>query len=189
MLINSMETIKITNSRESVSPGLNFEFYEFWHTLLRPLDQDFDLFACIPQALQVFRNYYNKIWWVNSAWRPTDDPRGPHAHLDCPPAVDSQSEEGWPEVMADIRNELKNWRTSDLVKKVLETGVNCIIIEHDCLHIHYRTEYNSHPVIGDELGEDMKGKSYDLVYTDGLYLGEWQPKAGDPRGENTIYSI
>lgn len=168
-----METIKITNDTNNID-GLNFAPVEFWKPLITPLCQDFDLYACIPKALQVLRNKFG-TWWINSAWRPNDNTAGPTAHIICPPAVDSQSAENWPVVMSQIREELKNWRNSELIQDMLSIGVNCIIIEGSCLHVHYRTEYNSHP-------DDSK-------WPDGIYLGEWQPESGNPNGINTIYSI
>jgi hypothetical protein len=156
-----MKTIKITKTDTPVLPGLNFLTSEFW----TPAGRDFELYECMPLALQAFRDWFTELygspvkWHVTSTFRPWDDPKLPEAHRVPPPAVDSVSMDTnlWPWVVKIIRKELQNWQTSTLVEKVVTTGCNIIIIEGGCLHIHYRT-YKLHII---------------KKFPQGIYLGEW----------------
>jgi len=166
-----MDTIHISNRDEQITP--NFNVMEFFRPSLTKPELEFDLYKCLVDALQAFREYFNVGWIVSSVYRPTDPLTMPPAHRVPPPAVDCYSAQDWADIMPKIREEMKNWRNSELMQKVLATGCNCCIIEGGCLHIHYRTDHNSHP-------DDTK-------WAEGLYLGEWQPDGGE--GINTVYSL
>lgn len=169
-----MNTIKVTNTPTPIMSGLNFLTSEFW----TPAGQDFYVHQCIPLALQVFRDYFSKLfppickWHIMSTYRPWDPSWLPAAHRESPAAVDSVSLNYllWDEIRSKIRNELKMWETSELVKNVLTTGTNVVIIENGCLHLHYRTT-NLHTT-----------KDYGKIY-----LGEWGMKNG--KQYNVAYSI
>lgn len=173
-----MDTIHIINSPLPVLYGVNFSKKEFWSPPKPPTRLDFDLYSCIPLALQVFRDYFSKLygkeikWLVTSCYRPNDPLTMPDAHRICPPACDSVPLDRilWQEIQNKIRNELKRWENSDLIKSVLVTGCNVIIIEPTCLHIHQRNHNLDYP----------KG------YVTGIYLGEWSRKNG--KGINISYS-
>ena len=60
--------------------------------------------------------------------------------------------------------------TSKLVKDIINTGTNVMIIENTCLHLHHR-KVNLHQT--NQYG--------------GIYIGEWKPDG--KAGVNTAYSF
>lgn len=171
-----MELINIYDNNRQVVAGCNFTFHEFYSPKLGG-HGSFNMPIMFVPALQVFRNHYSKKyahivrWVITSVYRPGDDSWSPHK---TGFAVDSHSQDVqiWPEILADIRNEFANWKTSELVKKVLSTGVNVLIIENACLHLSYRTSIlNNHP-----------GYDYDK-----FYIGEWRPAITKEEKKNSIY--
>jgi hypothetical protein len=167
-----METIKVINSKEPILFGLNFMCVEFFSPPIQPPNKEFQMYTCLPKALQILRNWFSKKygcpipWEVTSTLRIHDPIDGPPAHRLEPPAVDSICYDQllWPEIENMIRTEMKVWETSELMQNILATGTNVIIIENGCLHMHWRADHNHHP-------DDTK-------YTSGLYIGEWGIKDG-----------
>jgi hypothetical protein len=157
MVIN---TIRITNSDEPVFVNANFTKKEFWN----PVKIDFDLYTCIPESLQIIQDYFSayfkkdfklKIGWT---WRPWDSLTLPPAHRICPPAVDTTplDETLWAIVHTVLQREFQNWKESHLVKQIVNTGVNVILIENSTLHLHRRNVLLHNTK---ELGK--------------VYIGEW----------------
>ena len=180
--VTNMDVIHITDSNEQVLYGLNFTNREFWHPIIAPADKDFNLFVCIPLALQVIRDFFTKQYGreiailITSTYRPFDPITMPPAHKVPPPAVDSVAldETLREEIINKIRLEFKRWEQSELVAGILKTGCNVMIIENTCLHLHYReNNLNYHP-----------------EYTpQHFYIGEWQPSKTNPMGINVCYSV
>lgn len=176
-----METIKVCNEAPPALYGLNFSLKEFWLPFYNgylykngnpPSIAEYNLYKCLPLALQVFRDYFSKLygseikWTVTSAYRPWDDLSLPEAHRVIPPAVDSKSSDLtlWnDEICSKIRNECKRWEQSELITNVLATGCNVIIIEFGCLHLHWRNKSSNH------FPDNVK-------YPFGIYIGEWGMK-------------
>lgn len=179
-----MDTVKITNLNEPIFPDYNFLVSEFW----LPIKEDFDLYKCIPKALQILRDWASDQFGfdfpleITSTWRPLDKIDGPPAHRLTPPAVDHICSKTtyWEQYRDKIRNEMKNRRTSVLIQSILDTGLNVILFEPSCIHLHWRDGknasmgFNNHP-------DDSK-------WPFGIYLGEWEPN-GTPEGHNETYSI
>ena len=166
-----MDVIRIINSQEQIVQDSNFKFVEFWKPTVTPLCQDFDSYSCIITSLDAIRDHFNTPWEITSCWRPNDPIGGPDAHKICPPAIDSIccDRTKWSVVCEKIREELKNWQSSDLVKSILLSGTNVVLIEPYCLHLHYRTEYLN---TTKEFGS--------------IYLGEWSlPNNNIPYSFNT----
>ena len=156
-----MNTIKITNINTAALVDVNFTLAEFW----LPAKKDFILYSCLVLALQTIRDYFKVAWLVTSTYRPNDPLWMPEAHRVQPPAVDSVPLDIniRVEILEKIRNELKRWENSELIKNVLATGCNVIIIENTCLHIHRRNYSLDYP----------------KDYPNGIYLGEWGLKDGN----------
>jgi hypothetical protein len=82
------------------------------------------------------------------------------------------------EIMEDIRNEFNNLKTSQLVKQVLETETNVLIVENGCLHLSWRDyKLNPHPHYDLNPKED----------SDMFYIGEWEDD-GSKYGKNICYA-
>ena len=172
-----MDTIHINNDKELIE-GYNFSPAEFFNPVKTPVGLEFELYTCLLDAMQVLRDWFTDFfgrefkWLITSVFRPNDPLTLPPAHRVEPPAVDSVCEETdkWEEVLNMIREELKHWQTSDLVKKIVDTGTNVIIIENGCLHCHHRTDNLHHTLeLGDvyigEWGIDKDGKQFDIAYS------------------------
>ena len=162
-----MNTIKIQNKQGPVMVGLNFTHAEFWN----PAKCDFELYQCLPLALQAIRDFFTKEYQreigitVTSTYRPNDPINFPAAHRIPPPAVDSVASDVnlRNEIISRIRSEFKRWEKSELVRNILKTGTNVLIIENTCLHLHFRKENLSfHP-------------GYECEH---FYIGEWGVKDG-----------
>jgi len=170
----NMQTIKITDNINPILYGQNFAVKEFW----QPIEKDFEIYVCLPKALQVLRDWASKQFGfevplrVTSTWRPNDSVNGPSAHRICPPAVDhcTLDEKLWYSYRAKIIKEMKTWQTSKLMEELLQTGTNVILFEMGCIHMHYRTD-NLH--ITKKFGK--------------IYLGEWGVKDGEQF--NVAYSF
>lgn len=159
-----MKTILITNKRDNITN--DFQYKEYWK------GRDFEIYACIPKAIQILRDYYGLKISISSSYRPNDPVYMPDAHRKTPPAIDCVTTDRakWAEIRDKIREEFKNWMTSKLVKDIINTGTNVMIIENTCLHLHHR-KVNLHQT--NQYG--------------GIYIGEWKPDG--KAGVNTAYSF
>ena len=159
-----MKTVLITNKRDKITN--DFQYKEYWK------GRDFELYECLPKAIQFIREYYGIPFTITSTYRPNDALTMPEAHRIQPPAIDcvTTDRSKWNDIRNDIRNEFKEWMTSKLVQGIIATGTNVMIIENVCLHLHYR-EKNTHMT-------RQYGK---------IYIGEWSPNGN--KGTNTAYSF
>jgi hypothetical protein len=124
---------------------------------------------CLADAVQVFRDHFTMGWEITSVIRPNDADWSPHKTGQAVDSVCSDRSQ-WNEILGRIRDEFKAWQTSELVKKVVETGVNILLIENGCLHLSVRDS---------NLNITSIGK---------VYIGEWDAD-GTPYGKNTAYSF
>ena len=159
-----MEVVKITNKEDNLTT--NFKYSKFWK------GTDFELYECLPKAIQFIREYYGIPFTITSTYRPNDALTLPEAHRKQPPAVDivTTDRNKWNEIKTDIRKEFKEWMTSKLVHGIISTGTNIMIIENVCLHLHYRTE-----------------KTHMTRQYGKIYIGEWSPNGNT--GNNIAYSF
>lgn len=170
-----MDSIHIVNDfLNKATP--NFFIGEFWATKYGGYI-DFDMKKCYADAVQFIRDYYCKKYnsdvpfEVTSVIRPNDADWSPHKTGD---AVDSIPLVNVSAIMHDVAMEFKNWMNSELVKGLLSTGVNVLLIEAGCLHFANRDiKLNSHKATGYE---------YDL-----FYIGEWI-NDGSAYGKNICYA-
>jgi len=166
-ILKHKKKMKITNSNEPASK--NFLISEYWCPTVTPEKIDFDMPDCLAAAVQVFRDFFNVPWQITSVIRPNDASWSPHVNGQ---AVDSVSADTslWGEILIKIRTEFQNWKTSQLVKDVVATGCNVLLIENGCLHLSVRTtNLNSTAELGN------------------IYVGEWV-NDGSVYGLNTAYS-
>lgn len=159
-----MEIVKISNRNDNLTS--NFKYSEFWK------GTDFELYACLPKAIQFIREYYGIPFTITSTYRPNDALTLPEAHRIQPPAIDvvTTDRTKWAEIRTDIRNEFKEWMTSKLVHGIIATGTNIMIIENVCLHLHYR------------INKTHMTRQYGKIY-----IGEWSPNSNS--GNNIAYSF
>ena len=127
-----MKTVLITNKKDNLTN--DFKYSDFWK------GTDFELYECLPKAIQFIREYYGIPFTITSTYRPNDALTLPEAHRIQPPAIDcvTTDRSKWNDIRNDIRNEFKEWMTSKLVHGIIATGTNIMIIENVCLHLHYR---------------------------------------------------
>ena len=159
-----MEVVKISNKKDNLTN--DFKYSDFWK------GTDFELYECLPKAIQFIREYYGIPFTITSTYRPNDALTLPEAHRIQPPAIDcvTTDRSKWNDIRNDIRNEFKEWMTSKLVHGIIATGTNIMIIENVCLHLHYR-----------------KNKIHQTRQYGGIYIGEWKPDG--KAGINTAYSF
>ena len=159
-----MKTVIITNKRDNITN--DFQYKEYWK------GTDFELYECLPKAIQFIREYYGIPFTITSTYRPNDALTLPEAHRIQPPAVDivTTDRSKWNNIRNDIRNEFKEWMTSKLVHGIIATGTNIMIIENVCLHLHYR------------INKTHMTRQYGKIY-----IGEWSPNGN--KGTNTAYSF
>ena len=159
-----MKTVIITNKRDNITN--DFQYKEYWK------GTDFELYECLPKAIQFIREYYGIPFTITSTYRPNDALTLPEAHRIQPPAIDcvTTDRNKWNEIKTDIRNEFKEWMTSKLVHGIIATGTNIMIIENVCLHLHYR------------INKTHMTRQYGKIY-----IGEWSPNGN--KGTNTAYSF
>lgn len=171
--IKRMETVHIHDSNEKLTE--NFAMSEFYKTQFG-CHGEFDMPICLYKAMQVIRDYYSDKYGkdipftVTSVFRP-DDSFGEHRiGSACDSVASDVNMRG--QILQDIHSEFKTWKNSELVKGILSTGTNVLIIEGNCLHLGYRTfKLSSHP-----------------EYTPSeFYIGYWSPNP-KPYGSNVGYS-
>ena len=179
-----MQTVKITNSKEPIFPTYDFRIDEFWN----PIKKDFEMYECLYQAMQVFRDWatwkfgFDFPLDVTSTWRPKEPLSRPPAHRLIPPAIDHcpTDRKMWQKYRAAIIKEMKEWRTSVLMQSLLDTGTKVIIFEPTCMHMHWRD--------GKDAAMGTNNHPDDEKYPLGIYLGSWQRVKGNPKGKNISYS-
>ena len=162
-----MNTIKIVNSDEQLTP--NIKMVEWWSPSVTPTKIDFDCPACLPPAVQCFRDFFEMAWLITSTIRLNDADWSPHKNGTAVDSVCADTTQ-WSEILTKIRTEFQSWKTSKLVKSVIDTGCNVLLIENGCLHLSVR-DFSLHTT--QELGQ--------------CYIGEWAAD-GTELGKNIAYS-
>ena len=130
-----MEVVKISNKKDNLTN--DFKYSDFWK------GNDFELFSCLPKAIQFIREYYSIPFTITSTYRPNDALTMPEAHRIQPPTIDcvTTDRSKWNDIRNDIRNEFKEWMRKHLKKRCKYMTMRHIKYEVAMFLLNYSWKY------------------------------------------------